>query len=198
MGEVPGRRRDDVSEKARFAASVVAQFLGIVTVSISYVVLYGFSGNRIVGLILIVFVLSLIITLIYAELIYDTIIGFLDIEMRRPTRIPVDAIIILFSGMDLIGLFFIARWTVNPDTYYPMFLTLLTIVIILRAPAGWVWGLTGGVGIAYGTSLFFPHRPIPVKGALESLHADAAHLVIVVFCLVVILVEHLLMRRDGA
>src|SRR2546426_9192807 len=98
MGEVPGRRRDDVSEKARFAASVVAQYLGIVTVSISYVVLYGFSGNRIVGLILIVFVLSLIITLIYAELIYDTIIGFLDIEMRRPTRIPVDAIIILFSG----------------------------------------------------------------------------------------------------
>jgi hypothetical protein len=93
------------SEKARFAATVVAQVAAFVTVLINYFVLYGWMFNSMLLGIIVVGALSIIIGLAYVDLVYDFLTYITKKQVKHP-EIPVDAIIVTYSLLDLIALFY--------------------------------------------------------------------------------------------
>ena len=181
-------------EKARLGATLLAQWLLLGTVLADYFMLYGADWNRILVGILLVIAVSLVATLLYSEIVYDGV-QFADLNLKRPSDRSVNTLIMVLSAVDIVGLFVLVRWTVAPEAFFPLFLTLLTIVIILRAPKRWITGLIIAVAMAYGAALYLPEAPIP--SSLKIVHHDGAHGLTLVCCLLVIWLEQRRMTRAG-
>ncbi|OHA09322.1 MAG: hypothetical protein A3A44_03400 [Candidatus Sungbacteria bacterium RIFCSPLOWO2_01_FULL_60_25] len=178
------------NEKARLGAVIVAQVVVAVTVLCNYFILYGLEGNRILLGIVIGVILSIIVGLLYTDLLYDAS-AYVGSGISKP-HWSVDSLIRIFSTTDVIGLFLLVKWSIASDVYFPIFLTLLTIAIILRAPAWWTRGLIVAVGIAYGAALYFPRTPLASRGPANG---EGAHALTLLLCLGVIFVEHVIVRR---